>query len=160
MLSLDALERVYPDARFVMTHRDPARVLASVCSLIRLMYRMSSDADDPVALGREQLELWALALERAIRFRARAGEARFADASFEELRSDPVGCVERLYARLGLPWRAGARERMREWAAEHAAGRHGEHVYRLADFGLDAARVRERFAPYLERFGVALEQAA
>ena len=31
---LDAILAVFPDARFVMTHRDPAAVLGSVCSLI------------------------------------------------------------------------------------------------------------------------------
>ena len=33
MLSIDALDAVYPDARFVMTHRDVGKVLPSVCAL-------------------------------------------------------------------------------------------------------------------------------
>jgi hypothetical protein len=35
MLSLDALDAVYPDARFLWTHRDPAAVLGSVCSMVK-----------------------------------------------------------------------------------------------------------------------------
>ncbi len=34
MLSLPALVSVYPDARFIWTHRDPSEVMGSVCSLI------------------------------------------------------------------------------------------------------------------------------
>ena len=33
MLSIDALNAVYPDAQFVMTHRDVGKVLPSVCAL-------------------------------------------------------------------------------------------------------------------------------
>ena len=36
MFSLDALLETYPDAKFLWSHRDPAKVLASVCSLIQL----------------------------------------------------------------------------------------------------------------------------
>ena len=43
---LDAIARVFPDARFVWTHRDPAKVLASVCKLISFIRRMQSDAVD------------------------------------------------------------------------------------------------------------------
>ena len=33
-------------------------------------------------------------------------------------------------------------------------GKHGKHQYDLESFGLDAARVRERFADYVDRFQV------
>ena len=34
MLALDALVEAYPDARFLWSHRDPTKVIGSVCSLI------------------------------------------------------------------------------------------------------------------------------
>ncbi len=157
MLSLDALDRLYPDARFVMTHRDPAAVLGSVCSLIGFMRSLCSDRRDPAGLGREQLELWPLALERAMRFRQRVGESRFADVHFPDLVADPIGAVARAYARLDLAFTAGARNRMTEWARGHRRGRHGAHRYRLSDYGLDADRVRERFDAYVQCFGTAPE---
>ena len=39
MLSIDALDAVYPDARFVMTHRDVGKVLPSVCALYNTLAR-------------------------------------------------------------------------------------------------------------------------
>jgi len=159
LLSLEALGRIYSDARFVMTHRDPARAVASSASLISFMRSLASDRRDPRELGRGQAELWVLALERALRFRDCVGEARFADVPFRDLLADPVAAAERACERLGIALRAPARARMRAWAEAHPRGRHGEHRYRLADFGLDAADLGARFAFYRERFGAALEPA-
>ncbi len=56
MLALDYLRDVYPGSKFVWTHRDPAAVLGSVCSLIAYTRSWASDRSDPVELGREQLD--------------------------------------------------------------------------------------------------------
>ena len=65
MLALEPLLESYPDARFLWTHRDPAEVLGSVCSLIAYTRSWVSDRTDS-DLGQEQVELWAEALRRAI----------------------------------------------------------------------------------------------
>lgn len=158
MLSLDELVRVYPDARFVMTHRDPAAVLGSVCALVQVTRSMASDRRDPTAIGREQMELWPLALERALAFRDRVGEERFADVHFAEQLADPVGVVERAWRKLGLPFTEEARAAMEAFARRRPRGRHGTYRYRLGDFGLRPEEVRERFGPYLERFDVEIEE--
>jgi hypothetical protein len=157
MLSLDALERGYPGARFLMTHRDPAPVLASVCSLMGFIISTTTERLDRRGLARLNLETWAEALERTLRFRARVGEARFADLHFHEQLADPVRAVERAYARLGLPFSEAAREGMSRWAGTHRRGQHGEHRYSLSDWGLDPGEVRERYAFYTKFFDVRLE---
>ncbi len=73
MLSLDALVDSYPNARFLWSHRDPTEVLGSVCSLIHYTRSWSSDRDDSVELGAEQLDRWWMAVERAMEFRERVG---------------------------------------------------------------------------------------
>ncbi len=151
-LALDALDSVYPNARFILIHRDPARSLGSACSLISFMRSLWSERRDPRALGQEQLELWTRALKQALRFRDRAGESRFADVAFGDLVADPVATVEALYARLGLPFTGEAGALISAWAAAHPRGSHGEHRYRLEDFGLERSVVRERFAFYTECF--------
>jgi hypothetical protein len=157
MLTLDGLIRAYPDARFLMTHRDPVKVLGSVCSLVSAMISLASDRRDPEAVAAAQMDTWSEALARAIRFRDRIGEDRFADVPFADLVADPVSAVERAYARLGLPFAESARRGMAEWAQANPRGRHGVHRYRLEDFGLDVQKVRDRFAFYTDRFDVKLE---
>jgi Sulfotransferase family len=58
MFALDALVEAYPNAKFIWSHRDPAKVMGSVCSLIRYVRSWSSDRDDPEELGAEQLDSW------------------------------------------------------------------------------------------------------
>lgn len=154
---LDALLAVFPDARFVMTHRDPAAVLGSVCSLLQVVQEMTGKPAEASVLGSAELEAWREAMRRLLAARARLGEARFADVHFHELVADPVGTLARVYARIGLPWTAPAEAALRAHAAANPRGRHGEHRYRLEDFGLERARVHESFRFYTDRCGVKRE---
>ena len=151
MLALDDLVAAYPGARFLWTHRDPVAVLGSVCSLIAYTRSWVSDRDDARELGREQLLLWSDAIGRAMAFRERMGEDRFADVSFEDLQTDPVGAIATAYQSIGVELGEG-RSSVEAWAGDHRPGSRGEHSFDLGEFGLDADSVRERFGPYLDRF--------
>jgi hypothetical protein len=154
MLALDDLFAVYPSAKFLWTHRDPADVLGSVCSLIAYTRSWVSDRDDAEELGREQLAVWSEAINRALEFRRRIGEECFADIDFASLQSDPVGAVCGAYEQLGIA-SGDARPHLQRWADDHPPGAFGSHEFALGDFGLDRSTVRESFAAYLERFGSA-----
>ncbi len=154
---LDAVLAVFPDARFVMTHRDPASVLGSVCSLLRTMHELTGRPPAPELLGPAELAAWSEAMRRALAVRARVGEARFADVHFHELVADPVGVIARAYDHLGVPFTRDAEQRIAAYAAAHPRGRLGEHHYRLEDFGLDRAAVHAAFSFYTDRCGVKRE---
>ena len=111
MFALDALVEAYPNAKFMWSHRDPAKVIGSVCSLIRYVRSWSSDRDDPEELGAEQLDSWAEAVRRAMDFRKRVGEERFSDVAFADLQSDPVNTLRASYDPWGwcFPMRPPAR---------------------------------------------------
>jgi hypothetical protein len=152
MFALDALLEAYPDAKFLWSHRDPAKVLGSVCSLIHYIRSWSSDREDAEELGAEQLERWWDAVSRAMDFRDRVGDDRFADISFADLQVDPVGGLEAAYGRIGIEFSDASRQAVIGWAKGHEPGSHGRHSYDLAEFGLRADQVRERFAPYLKSY--------
>jgi len=154
MLSLDALVDTYPNARFLWSHRDPTQVLGSVCSLIRYTRSWSSDRNDSIELGAEQLEHWWVAMERAMEFRARIGDDRFADVSFADLQSDPLEALAGALGRIGFSFDSRSRASVEAWAAAHEPGSHGTHTYELSDFGLKPDQVRERFAPYYATFEI------
>ena len=156
---LDALLAIFPDARFVMTHRDPAAVLGSVCSLLATVQEMTGEPAPPAALGAAELAAWAEAMRRLLAIRARIGESRFADVHFHELAEDPVAVLERVYARIDVPWTRRFEQRVRAYVAANPRGRHGEHRYRLGDWGLDRAAVHDAFRFYTERCGVRREDA-
>jgi hypothetical protein len=154
---LDAVLAVYPDARFVMTHRDPAQVLGSLCSLVHTMYEMTGKPPGPARVGAAELASWSEAMRRLLAVRASASEARFADVHFHELVADPLATVARAYEKLDLPFTAEAERRIAAYAHANPRGKHGEHRYRLEDWGLDRAAVHDAFRTYTERCGVRLE---
>jgi len=143
---LDALFAVFPDACVIQTHRDPAKAIPSVCSVIwpaACFYQ--ARRVDPARIGPRELELWAWSAERAREARKRHGE-RFLDVAHADFRRDPLATVQAIYARFGLRLDADAHSRMRDWIAANPEGKHGRHEYTLQQFGLTEGMVRERFA--------------
>jgi hypothetical protein len=152
MFALEAFVEAYPNAKFLWSHRDPAKVLGSVCSLIAYIRSWSSDRKDPEELGAEQLAWWAEATRRAMAFRQKFGGERFVDVSFADLQTDPVHTVAAGYQQLGLTFTDSARARVREWADSHKPGHRGTHTYDLADYGLTPDQVREAFGDYIAAY--------
>lgn len=159
MHSIEALDVVYPDAQFVMTHRDVGKVLPSVCALYDSLSRILTDRPDPVAIGTQNLEHWRISLERLIDFRDRGNEHRFHDLAFEDVQRDPIGAMEGLYASLGDELTAEVRQRMQDWWAESSKDRSGPQRYGAETFGLDLAGIQEQFAFYYDRFDVPVAPA-
>ena len=155
--NLRVLFEIYPDACIVQTHRDPARVLPSVCSLVTGWRGLYEDGVDGRAIGRWQLDFLSEMMEDAMQAREGSPPDRFFDLHFGELVSDPVAAIERMYAHFGFECSAGARRRMRTWHDENPQGQHGGHHYTAEQFGLSFAEMAERFRRYMEHFGVPSE---
>ena len=158
MRHLRALLQVYPDACFVQTHRDPARVLPSLCSLVsgwRGLYEGSVDREE---VSRWLLELWSSTLLDALLVRRTREPAQFFDLHLRDVASDPVGCVKRLYGHFGFDWSPEAERSMRAWHAQNPQAKQGEHRYSPEQFGLTSRAIRESFAPYLEQFQIPEER--
>jgi hypothetical protein len=155
MFALDSLLAAYPDAKFLWSHRDPAKVLGSVCNLIHYTRSWASDRDDSLELGAEELGRWSEAITRAMEFRSRVGDDRFADLAFADLQTDPVGALAAAYERIGLAFPGRSREAVTRWAGGHQPGSHGQHSYDLAQFGLEVDQVHASFARYLDTYDAA-----
>jgi hypothetical protein len=159
-LHLEVLNAVYPDARLVMMHRDPLVLCASVCSLITTLTRTFSDADH----GRYIADHWTQMLERSVAsvaaFRAAHPDKRICDVHYADLVRDPLGTVRSVYAAFGDELSGQALGAMTQHVESHPKGKFGRHAYDLAEFGLDAGAIRDRFRHYVERYGIPLEQSA
>jgi len=153
-LFLNDLHRVYPDAQLVMTHRDPAEVVGSACSLIRLIRPMFSDIVDLGQIADQMIRTFDLMIARQNAFRARHGENSIYDIHYAEQLRDPIGQMRKLYAHFDEPFTSEAQEAMTKLLAANPQGKHGKHVYSLEEFGLTASGVRQHFGTYCERFSV------
>ena len=150
VLWLDALDTVFPDARYVMTHRDPTDVILSVAELYADIVGTFTDELDRPAIGRLNVEHWSLGMDRALAFRAGPAGDRFYDIDFRAMQADPIGAVEGLYTWLGEPVGDEFEARMRSWWEQAAAEREPSHRADPAAFGIDFDRVRPLFAPYVD----------
>ncbi|MBI4984226.1 MAG: sulfotransferase [Rhodocyclales bacterium] len=151
---LDALLTAFPDACIVQTHRDPAKSIPSVCSVIwpaRCFFHAREVA--AAAVGSREFEFWAWSVERAQQVRGRQPD-RFVDVRIEEFQREPMQVVRRIYSRFGLELSAAAEERMMRWTASNPRHKHGQHEYGLQQFGLSEGAIHERFAAYMERHGL------
>jgi len=154
---LGPLLAVFPDAQLVHTHRDPVRVIASMCTMLAYGLRMQSARIDPGAVGRVWSERLVRMLDASARDRDRVPSAQVADLHFGEFLRDEVGAALAVCERAGLAADASVRRRFEQYQAANPRGRHGTIEYRLDDFGLDPAPLRARLRPYIERFGVTEE---
>jgi hypothetical protein len=160
MRNLRVLLDTYPDACIVQTHRDPARVLPSICSLVAGWRGLYEGAVDRRAIGQWQLDMWSSMVHTAMAVRATSHPAQFFDFSFQELVTDPIAAIKRMYGHFGFDFGAEAERRMQAWHADNPQGKHGGHHYAPADFGLSEGEIGERFAPYMRHFQVTKESAA
>lgn len=156
MIFIEALDQVFPDARYWMTHRDIASVLPSVADLYYEMARVFSDEADPVGLARMNEAAWEIGLKRLIEFRDAGRDGRFFDIHFAPFQRDPFPALAELYDFLGDPLTDEARRRMQAWRDQTPRDKHGIHTVDPAEFGIDLAALRTRFRFYTDRFGVAV----
>jgi hypothetical protein len=151
MLWIDHLAAVFPDARFVMTHRDPTDVIPSVCDVYADIGATFTDDLDLYHIGRLNVEQWSTGIDRVLQFRDRGGGDRFYDIDFRAMRADPVGEVRGLYEWLGQPVTPEFESRMRRWWDANAADREPSPRSDPATYGLDLDKIRPRFEDYVAR---------
>lgn len=151
----------YPDARVVITHRDPLKVLPSVVSILYSTAFVRSDAVDAAMFaGWFSPETCRALLDAMCGFRdsGAAPPAQFCDVLYADVVRDPAGAVRCAYERFDLDFTPEVGERIRAYVAGKPRGKHGAHRYDFGALGRDASAERERFRTYQERFGVPSEQ--
>ena len=154
---LEALAAAYPDVRFLMTHRDPAKVVPSYTSLVSTVFPPAEGDRDLVALADEIGTHLREGMERAVVERARIGDDRFLDVHHRDLVADPEGTIRRIYEWLDLELTPDLARTIGEWQKANAKGSWGTHRYTAEQFGLDVGRIRSDYDFYIRRFDVALE---
>ncbi|BBY75222.1 sulfotransferase [Mycolicibacterium parafortuitum] len=147
LFALDALFATYPDALVVQCHRPVETIMASMCSLAQHTTEGWSTTFTGEVIGADSMETWSRGLELFNAERPKHDPAQFYDLDYFELIKDPVGAVEDIYRAFGIDFPDTARAAVAETHEESKKGpRAPKHTYSLADYGLTAEQVKERFA--------------
>ena len=153
---LATLFAVYPDARVIHTHRDPAKTVPSSASTVYAARWLRSDAVEPLATGATigiglQHILNGTATSRA---QGTLPENQFVDVHYVDLLRAPVAALRHTYEQLGLPFDDDLTARVLGYLDARPQHKFGTHRYRAEDFGLDIDDIRRRFAPYVDHYGI------
>jgi hypothetical protein len=161
LFALEAIRGVYPDARIIFVHRDPLKVLLSQARLTEVLRRPFTRNLDPISLGSDESRRWLDGCERMI---AAGEDGGFAEpichVHHMDLISDPVATVEAVYKHFGMDVPPDLAQRIQGRVAAQPNGGYGKHHYRFEDHGLNEEIERDRFRPYMIRFGIAPETSS
>jgi len=161
IFALDALRAVYPDAGVVFVHRDPLAVLPSVTRLTEVLRRPFTRHVDKLEIGRQDSDRWLSATELMIEA---ADEEQFEEPilhiHYLNLVSDPLETVATLYRHFGRALDPHTATRIGRLVEAKPNGGYGTRRSHLEEYGLDPVAERERYARYVERFGIRLERKA
>ncbi len=155
-MRLDALFAVYPDARVIRTHRDPARTVPSTISTLLHGRWTRSDEVDPVATA-TMTTMGLTMIFNELSPERPTPPARIVELQYVDLMRDPLGTIAATLAALDVPMHQSLPELVTRRLAARPQGHAGVHRYTPEDFGTDASAIRSDFARYIERFEVTLE---
>jgi hypothetical protein len=159
--SLAAFGEVFPEASFVLTHRDPFRALLSAVTMLQSINQPFLNAE--LRLRREQDDWLARnqadALAGLTAF-AESSSARIAHLHYPDLLDDGPGACRRVLEELGLATDDAYVTRGRTFVQHQLAGGRAQPPAAYDDFGYDhdALLNEPAVAAYCRRFGVQPER--
>ena len=156
-LGIDALMKMYPDARVIWTHRDPIKATASLVSMIGNVQPITLSGRDDNFLVNNYPNQMAEHVRRPMAYMDKVGGDPFYHLHYAEMTRDPLGQMRKLYAWLGEELTAEAQAGMQAWLDKNPQGKFGKHAYGLEQLGLSKETLMPLFANYLQRFDVESE---
>ena len=152
---LPVLKNVFPDATAVVTHRDPVAVIQSSVTMLAYGQRINRTRVETTRL----IDYWSDRVEHllrsCVRDRATWNSNTSIDVPFHTFMADDFGMVENIYEVADIDMTATAQVQLKDFVDEHPRGKHGRMSYHLKrDFGVEPAKLRERFRFYFDRFDI------
>lgn len=153
--ALRELLTAVPNAMIVHIHRDPVKVTNSLNSLFHTNHSCLMRPYMPPKMVDCNLQMLDSLMQRNMAARDDAAiKHTICDVYHDDLVADPIGTAQKIYTHFGLTWTDDTAANLQQYMTDNPRHKHGAHRYSAADFGLTDAQIRERFAPYIERFGL------
>jgi len=156
---LTELFDAYPDSRILWLHRDPVQVAASRTMMMADIMDGIVGPVDLHAEAKKHLEMTRASIANTMRHPL-VDDPRILHVPYADFVADHVATVRRFYEFCGRELTAEAEAAMRSYLANNRGDRHGQFTYStqlLVDIGENLKALHAEFAPFRERFGVAIE---
>lgn len=157
---MEAIFEVYPDARIIQTHRNPAEAIGSIASLskyTRKIYSKAAESCDSKVVGEDAKEFWSGYLKKAVNFRNNNMDKQdqIYDFQYSEFLADPIKGVQNIYEYFDMPFSDDAAQNMTSFLKSNAQNKHGKHVYTLEEFGYSKEGLDKEFKFYCDYLDMA-----
>lgn len=152
---MSGLLSVFPQAKLIMTHRDPAELLPSYCSMCASMTVNASSTYRRETQGAYWTKRFATGLERFMALRKTLPADRVIDVQYRDTVSDPIGVARRAMAVMGLNYSGNDAAGFARCIERNVRENRPKHKYAAEDFGLDPAQIDRDFAFYTNEWRAA-----
>lgn len=158
VIAMDAILEVYPDARFVMTHRDPVQVVASIAKMTFNLRGLRAERPvDPAEVGRDMRHFIQRHIDRIMAFDAGPHGHRVVHVDYYALVADPVGEMRKIHSGLGIETPDEVAGAVGEWHRNNPKNARGKNEYTLEQWELNDAEIAGQFGAYMARFAIPRE---
>ncbi len=155
---LPELVQTFPDATFVVTHRDPVSIFTSWITMLAYTSRMRLDPVDLGDIVAHARRIQDSLLQGLVRDAQVLPEAQTKHVYFHEYMADNMGVLGEIYDLAGIGLDAAARAAIDQYIEDHPRGRSGKVEYDLeGQFGIQREDLYRDFAYYLDAFPVQRE---
>ena len=152
LMGLDGVIEVFPEAKIVMTHRDPVQTVPSYASMMFNLYGMVSDTVTKEEVGAVWIDRLAELLNTFVAERDKVNGRNFIDVLYTEQLSEPVKVGRHVLEQAGVVVTPEIEAGMAEWIEANKREDRAPHKYSLEDFGLSREQVEEKFRTYGKAF--------
>lgn len=158
LLAVDQILQVYPDARFVMTHRDPLQTTASIAKLTYTLRQARSDAADMRTAGADMKLFVKQHIDRIMAAVRGPHADRIVHVDYYALVDDPAAVMLQVHEQLGMESPDEVRHAVKTWHQHNPKNARGDNPYNLAQFGLDEDELSGLYREYMEHFRIPRER--
>ncbi len=158
VIAMNQILEVYPDARFLMTHRDPVQTLASICKMtFNLRSMRSAEPVDRHEVGRQMRYFIRRHIDRIMDFDRGENAAKVVHVDYYSLVKDPVAEMRGIHSALGIETPEAVVEAVGAWHRDNPKNARGSNDYTIEQWGLNADAIAEEYGDYIGRFQIPRE---
>jgi hypothetical protein len=145
--------RIFDKPRFVVTHRDPAKVVPSVANITQNWTVVYVEPVTNDSLLKGMIGMCSRQVTEHMKWRQSTHDLQILDVAFRDINAESLNVVRQVYEAFGLEWTVAAENAMWAWSNRNPRNKHGRHVYSAEMLGTTDASIREHFSTYIRTFG-------
>ena len=158
MEQLPVLYKTFPDATFVITHRDPVGSIRSTLSMWLYASRVLRTKSDPEEPKGYWIDRYKTLLSRCVEDRDCLPEDQTIDVYFHQWIKNPDPILHQIYDMAEIPLDDATLKTLHQYHKDHDPAVRGKVKFNLeGDFGLTPQDIRQHFQFYFDRFPVEVE---